>query len=132
MPLAGPGDGIGQHQPSFGVGIVDFHRQTVTGACHRSRLHGIRANGVFRQRQHAHDPHGKIQLRHGQHQAQYVGCTAHVVLHGVHARAFFQPQTARIKRDPFAYVAAHRTVICAVIMNRQQARRAGGPFADGV
>ncbi|MNS22306.1 hypothetical protein D3C72_540910 [compost metagenome] len=132
MTLTRPGDSVGQHQTSFGVGIIDLHRQAVTGPRYRPRLHCVRADGVFRQRQHAHDPHGQIQLRHRQHQTQHVGCAAHVVLHGVHARAFLQPQTARVKGNAFAHIAANRTVADAVVMNRQQARRAGGAFSNGM
>ena len=132
MAQAGPGNRVCQHQSTFGIGIVDFNRCAVAGPRDRAGLHGVRTYRVFRQRQHAHDANGKTKFCDGKHQAQYVGRPAHVVLHGVHAGAFLQPQTTGIEGDAFTYVATHRTVRNTLIVNGQQPRRTGSAFTDGM
>ena len=132
MALAGPGDSIRQHQSPFSIGIVDFNRQAVTGAGYRAGLHSIRPDGVLGQGEHAHHANRQLQLCGSQHQAQHVRRTAHIVFHGVHTRAFFQPESARIEGDSFTDITADRSFGHAIIMNSDQSRRACRPFTDRV
>ena len=124
MPLARPGNGIGKHQTAFSVGIIDLYRQAITGPGDAARLHGGGANRVFRQRQYTpitctgSASSAMLSIRPRTLAAppyRTSWCTS---------RRLPEPQSAGIKGDAFTDVAANRALADAIIMNRQQARRA--------
>ena len=78
---------IGQHQPSFGIGIADLDGEALAALQHVAGPEGVAGNRVLDGR----DEHAQPDLQPGRHdhrgKAQHVGRAAHVLLHQEHARS---------------------------------------------
>ena len=117
--LARVGEGVGQDQPAFGVGVEHLdglareRRHDVAGPLRAAAGHVLDGGNQRRHR------HGRLQLRDGPHGADHGGAARHVVLHLLHAVGGLDGDAAGIERDALAHQAqVHRLAVA-------RARRAG-------
>ena len=100
--LAGEGDGVGKHQPAFGIGVADFDRNVGAGVDDVERPHRFRRNCVLcrRHQNPQSDRHAGSHQR--RRQAKNGGRPAHVLFHDFHRLRRLQIQPARIEADALA------------------------------
>ena len=94
---------IGQHQPAFGVGIVDLDREALARGQDVLGAESIAGDRVFnRGDQHAQlqvHPRGHDHMRQTQHRRR----ATHILFHQTHRRAGFQVQPTGVKTHAFAH-----------------------------
>src|SRR6185437_8239028 len=106
---------VGQHEPSFGVGIDDLdglprhRRDDIAGALRIAVGHVL---------DHADDAHGvDLGLARGEHlhKADHAGCARHVALHILHAAGRLDRNAAGIETYAFADKGDRRVVFLVTV-----------------
>ena len=122
------GEGVGQHQPPFGVRVGNLdglavHRLDDVAGLHRRRPGHVLHRG--RDPQHAHVLH---RLRHRRHHAQHRGRAGHVLLHRDHVLGLLQIQPAAVKGQPLPDDGHGAAGVGRRIVHHDQPRLFGAPF----
>ncbi|MNC26321.1 hypothetical protein D3C75_744480 [compost metagenome] len=100
---------------------------------HITRQHGVNARHVFGQRHHGDNIERELQRFDDFHQPEHHGSTTHIVFHGAHSFAFFQPHPAGIEGNAFADKRVIRCVFSATLpAQRYQSGRVVAAFSCGI
>ena len=127
----GVGEGIGQHQTAFGVGVDDFDGRAVHPAQHVARPVGAARRQVFGARQNRGDRQRQSQLGRADGNRGRGGRAGFVVDHVAHALGWLDADAAGVERDALA---DDRHVLLRVwwrVAQDAEGRRPGRAGADG-
>ena len=131
--LLGIVQGVAEHEPAFGVGILDLHRIAGGGAHHVAGAAGVAVGHVLGAGHEADDPAGGPFLGQGHQHGQHVGRAGHVAFHGVHLGGGLDADAAGVKGDALAH--QHQRLVLLVafggVFQHHEARRPRGALAHG-
>ena len=99
----GIGQGIGQYQPAFGIGVADLDRQALAAGEDIGGTIGGAGHRIFHRRNQ--QPQAQIQFgahHHAGHRQRH-GRAAHVFFHGRHAAGGLEVIAAGVETDAFAH-----------------------------
>ena len=108
-------DTVTQYQPSFRIGVVDFHGLSCQRCDHISHLYRIRADHIFCEHQHCHHIFFDFLYSKILQYLHHFRCPAHIVLHAVHAIDRLQMIPPGIKHQPFSDQCGPVSPRCALI-----------------
>ena len=100
--LVGEREGIGKHQPSFGIGIADFHGDALARCVDVEWPECVPRDRILNRRDQHAQPHLQLRVHDHVRGGEHIRGAAHVLLHDQHSAVGLDVEPAGVEADPLA------------------------------